>query len=211
MMKRAMDRVKRWHVGVLSVLAGAVVVSALLGGGFLAAQTAPTRWPPQFPREGATKLFENDHVIVWEQVGRPQEPFAHRHIRDILTFGVEPGKIEVTGPNLEPASGPSGFTESIYRRGNTTLSYSRAGLGPHVELAPDPNAIPISIFDSRLSLALDPSPVHSVASSPHRFPDSPIPAPRTRSNPAQHHREILGPERSRGVRGGAAAPSWARF
>ncbi len=146
MMKRAMDRVKRWHVGVLSVLAGAVVVSALLGGGFLAAQTAPTRWPPQFPREGATKLFENDHVIVWEQVGRPQEPFAHRHIRDILTFGVEPGKIEVTGPNLEPASGPSGFTESIYRRGNTTLSYSRAGLGPHVELAPDPNAIPISIF-----------------------------------------------------------------
>ena len=137
---------KRWHVGVLSACVSAGVVYVALGGVSAAEQASDRKWPPQFPREGATKLFENEHVIVWEQIGRPQEPFAHKHIRDILTFGIEPGKVEVLGPDLERPTGGGGFTERIYSRGPNTLSYSRAGLGPHVELAPDPNAIPISIF-----------------------------------------------------------------
>ncbi len=46
-------------------------------------------------------LFENDHVIVWEQVGFPEEPFVHKHVRDVLGFVVEPGAMEVLGPDLE--------------------------------------------------------------------------------------------------------------
>ena len=141
-----MDRVKRWQVAVVSAGAGAIVAWLALGGSRVAVAGQAEKWPPQFPREGATKLFENEHVIVWEQIGRPAEPFAHRHIRDILTFGVEPGRVEVFGPDLEPATGGSGLTERIYDRGPNTLSYSQAGLGPHVEMAPDPDNVPISIF-----------------------------------------------------------------
>jgi len=54
-------------------------------------RAASKKWPPQFPREGATKLFENEYVIVWEQVGRPKDAFMHKHIRDILNFGIEAG------------------------------------------------------------------------------------------------------------------------
>ena len=129
--------------------AAAVVACVVLIGDVTAAQPPEETWPPQFPREGATKLFENEHVIVWEQIGRPTEPFAHRHIRDILTFGVEAGPIEVLGPDLQPRTpspGGSSFTERLYSRGDHTLSYSKAGLGPHVEMAPDPNNVPISIF-----------------------------------------------------------------
>ena len=76
---------------VLAVV-GSAAVLAIVGIG-VAAQSKPaaTKYPPQFPREGATKLFENEHVIVWEQVGRPKEAFVHKHIRDILNFQIEPG------------------------------------------------------------------------------------------------------------------------
>lgn len=139
-----MKRVIRTPVVLLSVSLAAVVgVMTAVG----AARQPAEKWSPQFPREGATKLFENDHVIVWEQIGRPTEPFAHRHIRDILTFSVESGPVEVLGPDLQPQTGAGGsFTRRIYSRGDNSLSYSRAGLGPHVELAPDPDNLPISIF-----------------------------------------------------------------
>ena len=39
-------------------------------------------------------MFENDKIIVWEQVGRPKTPFVHKHIRDVVTVQLEPGKIE---------------------------------------------------------------------------------------------------------------------
>ena len=147
-----MSRVNVRGFGLVSV--GVIVVVAWLVGGGLAtpageaAQAEQTKWSPQFPREGATKLFENDYIIVWEQIGRPKEPFAHRHIRDILTFGVQPGQVEVLGPDLQRPTGSQGgsFTQRIYSRGPNSLSYSKAGLGPHVELAPDPNDLPISIF-----------------------------------------------------------------
>ena len=34
-------------------------------------------WPAQFPRPGATKVFENERVIVWDQIYQDQ-PFMHR-------------------------------------------------------------------------------------------------------------------------------------
>ena len=51
------------------------------------------------------RLFENEHIIVWEQIGRPAEPIVHRHVLDILHFAVEPGTVEVSAP--EGASGGS--------------------------------------------------------------------------------------------------------
>ena len=144
-----MERLKRCRPAVLSAGVVTVVACVALIGVAVAEQPAAKKWSPQFPREGATKLFENDYIIVWEQIGRPKEPFAHRHIRDILTFGVQPGRVEVLGPDLQRPTGSQGggsFTQRIYSRGPNFLSYSKAGLGPHVELAPDPNNLSISIF-----------------------------------------------------------------
>jgi hypothetical protein len=143
-----MGLLKRCHPAVLRAGVVAVVAYMALLGVAVAQQPAEKKWSPQFPREGATKLFENEHIIVWEQIGRPKEPFAHKHIRDILTFGVEPGRVEVLGPDLQPPTGSPGgsLTERLYSRGTSSLSYSQAGLGPHVELAPDPDNVPISIF-----------------------------------------------------------------
>ena len=75
-----MKRISR-RAGTLGICAVAIVVGLAAMAAGQADRNAGRKWPPQFPREGATKLFENDHVIVWEQVGRPKEPFVHKHIR----------------------------------------------------------------------------------------------------------------------------------
>ena len=86
------------------LLSVSLVAAVVLMMAVVVARQPTEKWSPQFPRDGTTKLFENEHVIVWEQIGRPREPFAHRHIRDILTFSVEPGQVEVLGPDLQPPS-----------------------------------------------------------------------------------------------------------
>jgi hypothetical protein len=124
-------------------------VASLLAIAGLAAQggrTASTRWPPQFPREGATKLFENEHVIVWEQVGRPKDAFVHKHIRDILNFGIDPGG-GIAVLNADGSKGgASGFTQTIYNRAPNGITYTKAGLGPHAEVVTDPARPGRSIF-----------------------------------------------------------------
>jgi hypothetical protein len=142
-----MKRISR-RTGWLGVCAVAIVAGVAAMAAGQADRTAGKKWPAQFPREGATKLFENDHVIIWEQVGRPKELFAHKHIRDILTFGIEGGRIDVLTPDgTKPDVNPDrSSTTTVYSRGVNSLTYSKAGLGPHVEVAPDPNNIPRSIF-----------------------------------------------------------------
>ena len=100
------------------VVCGAAAFLAILGIGIAAqsGQKPGARYPPQFPREGATKLFENEHVIVWEQVGRPKEAFVHKHIRDILNFPIDPGGgIAVLNPDGSKGTGSS-LTETIYKQ-----------------------------------------------------------------------------------------------
>ena len=130
---------------VLAVVGGGAAVLAIVGIG-VAAQSKPAamKYPPQFPREGATKLFENDHVIVWEQVGRPKEAFVHKHIRDILNFPIDNGGgIAVQNPDGSKGTGSS-LTETIYKQPSVT--YSKAGIGPHAEVMVDPSKPGRSIF-----------------------------------------------------------------
>jgi quercetin dioxygenase-like cupin family protein len=60
------------------------------------AKKDPLTWPegaePAWPREGASKLLENDQVIVWDyrfQVGRPIP--LHFHDKDTVVVELEPG------------------------------------------------------------------------------------------------------------------------
>ncbi len=99
------SRADRRRLAVLLAIAGIAAQNA---------KPAATKYPPQFPREGATKLFENEHVIVWEQVGRPKEAFVHKHIRDILNFPLDPGGgIAVLNPDGSKGTGSS-LTQTIY-------------------------------------------------------------------------------------------------
>jgi predicted metal-dependent enzyme (double-stranded beta helix superfamily) len=59
-------------------------------------------YPPPFPREGATKSFENDRVVVWEATfarGRPTP--MHEHRLDAVGIFLSNGQIRTT-----PAGGP---------------------------------------------------------------------------------------------------------
>ena len=96
----------RRRVAALGLCALVTVVGVTAMARVQADRAASKKWPPQFPREGATKLFENEHVIVWEQVGRPKDAFMHKHIRDILNFGIEPGGgIGVLNPDGSKGAG----------------------------------------------------------------------------------------------------------
>ncbi len=130
------------------VVLGLCALSAVIGVAGLAAQTerAAQKWPPQFPREGATKLFENEHVIIWEQIGRPKDAFMHKHIRDIITIGLEPGGgIGVLNPDGSKGGGSS-LTQTIYNKAPNTASYTKSGLGPHAEVMNNPSNPGRSIF-----------------------------------------------------------------
>ena len=70
----------------LSFVLALIVAVSVLWPTPVVAQTAPD-YPHAFPREGVTKRFENERVIIWEVVwpnGVPQ-PF-HRHRVATTTF-----------------------------------------------------------------------------------------------------------------------------
>ena len=80
----------------------------LLVAGFLAAVAGPVpaqaqdepEYPHAYPREGVTKRFENDRVIVWEVLwldGVPQ-PY-HRHRYDMTGVFLRWGPLRVTRPD----------------------------------------------------------------------------------------------------------------
>lgn len=117
----------------------AVVAVAAVAGGLQANQGAQ-KWPPQFPREGATKVFENDRVIVWEQVW-PSKVYMHKHVLDIVTIALEGGPIRVVTPEGRDSTGAD------FNGGKAGfVGYFKAGLGPHAELAANPDRVPRAIF-----------------------------------------------------------------
>ena len=121
-------------VGILALVAGlGIGIDAQLAG------AQQQKWPPQFPREGATKLFENEKIIAWEQVGRPTTPFVHKHLRDIVTVQLRPGKIGVLGPDLQTivSSSATGATQTFTGPDRGSVSFTKAGLGPHAEVEAD--------------------------------------------------------------------------
>lgn len=59
----------------------------------LGAQT----YPPAFPRAGATKLLENERVVVWDVIWpKGQSTALHRHIYDMTGVYIAPGNRVIT-------------------------------------------------------------------------------------------------------------------
>ena len=94
------------------------------------AGAAQNRWPPQFPRDGATKIFENDKFIIWDTFYKPGV-YMHKHIRDTISITLVPANIEVTpGPG---SVNTVTDTNSGRGSGMPGVAYTKAGHGPHSE------------------------------------------------------------------------------
>jgi len=144
-----MTRPRRFPTAPLAACALAVFAVLTVSPAGQSGRAGADKYPPQFPREGATKLFENDRIIVWEQVGRPKGAYIHKHIRDTIVFGLEGGRVTTQGVDGKPSDGTMerGATTTI-RAGSAgvgSVQYSKAGIGPHAEIAPEPSN-PKSIF-----------------------------------------------------------------
>ena len=75
---------------------GQLMIAGLVTGGFLFAGS----YPPAFPRNGATKLFENERVTVWDAtwpIGIEQP--MHEHKYNMAIVYLRYGKIKVTNPD----------------------------------------------------------------------------------------------------------------
>jgi len=130
-------RTTRWALLAAAAVGGLVIAGARLERPVEAAQE---KWAPQFPREGATKVFENDRMIVWDQVW-PVGVHMHKHVRDILTIAIEDGPVKIVTPDGEERISPSLGDEMP-----AVLGYYAAGLGPHAEVSGDPERRPRAYF-----------------------------------------------------------------
>src|ERR1700676_2964492 len=62
-------------------------------------ESGPKKWPPAFPRSGAAKVFENDRVIVWDEILTSPEDHMHKHTLDAICIYVQDGAIKATDAN----------------------------------------------------------------------------------------------------------------
>lgn len=59
---------------------------------FVLAGLVPQSYPPAYPRAGATKLFENGRVVVWNIAWLKGQPSPlHRHVYDLVGIYYQPG------------------------------------------------------------------------------------------------------------------------
>ncbi len=69
---------------------------ALAAASILAAQN----YPPPFPRDGATKVLENESVVVWDVTWVKGKPTPmHRHVLGVVGVTLVPGTVRVTLPD----------------------------------------------------------------------------------------------------------------
>jgi hypothetical protein len=146
---------KRYRVGILFACVVMVAASVAREGQAKkafrlanpsAAQTVSgqRKWPPAFPRAGATKVFENDKVIVWDEILTSPEEHMHKHILDAICVYIQDGAIKATDANGKVTIRPIG-TSYPGQKDPHVSAYVTAGLGPHSEAAADP-AHPRRVF-----------------------------------------------------------------
>lgn len=111
---------------------------------------AQSPYPNPFDREGATRLLENDRVIVWENVWKKGRSYPlHEHRYDMTGIFTAWGRVKVTlengresGANARPFEIPTGFftLKGVIHKEETLGDEERRGI--MVELK-DPNPSPL--------------------------------------------------------------------
>ncbi len=101
---------------VLSILASLIAASV---------PSAQSTYPPPYPREGITKIFENDRVLIWSGVAgiksRPTE--MHRHVFDVAGVFLDDGgfqKNTVPDGSITQSTAPTHRGDAVFRRKGAT-------------------------------------------------------------------------------------------
>jgi hypothetical protein len=76
--------------------------------------------PPPFPRDGATKLFENERVVVWDVAWLRQAYPVHRHVYDYAGVYYTSGdRIVISEPGTRSPAKTVAWDTFFFRRGVT--------------------------------------------------------------------------------------------
>jgi len=76
--------------------------------------------PPPFPRDGATKLLENDRVVVWDVAWLRQAYPVHRHIYDYAgVYYTNGDRIVVSDRGARSPTTSAAWDSFFFRRGVT--------------------------------------------------------------------------------------------
>jgi len=78
-----------------------------------------TGYPLAFPRPGATKLIDNDRVVVWDHRWQPGVPTAmHFHDKDVVVTYLEDGDLTSITPDGKSVLNPYKFGMIRFNLGN---------------------------------------------------------------------------------------------
>ena len=120
-----------------------LLLCLVIVGVWIAGQAVPTaqtgkKYPPRFPSPTSKKLFENDRVIVWDEI-TPTAHLMHQHVLDALWFDIQDGPVETMDESGKIRNLPfSNTTQSGPSWGGYTKS---GGRGPHSDRSLDPTKL----------------------------------------------------------------------
>jgi len=100
---------------------------AILVALVLQAQTSPETLPQPFDREGATKVLENDRVIVWDVAWLPRAYPTHRHVYDYAGVYYTSGdRVIVSQAGRRSPTHTNAWDTFFFRKG---VTHSEEGAG----------------------------------------------------------------------------------
>ncbi len=137
----------------LTALLAPTVFSRLLSSAALILTAAITsgsfaqEYPHAYPREGVSKLIDNDRVIVWDVnwIRGVEQPY-HRHLYDMAGVYLRWGPIKVTqlDGSFNPPSDPFAIPRPYFQRAGVTHKEEMIGFAPD---APERWSIMIDLKD----------------------------------------------------------------
>ena len=157
---------------------------------FIQAQTLP----PPYPRDGTTKLFENDRVIVWNVTWLQQAYPVHRHVYDYTgVYYTNGDRIIVSERGARSRTTSTAWDTFFYRRG---VTHSEEGAsddplrGVFVEFK-EPDALGIVDTSGAAAPAFPGAPGRQIRESERVIIWEYVPAPGSSQSPHHHVRDAV--------------------
>jgi hypothetical protein len=119
-------RTKRRTIGAMRIVAIFAALLLLAQPAQTLAQPAQT-FPQPFDRDGATKVLENDRVIVWDVSWLPRAYPTHRHLYDYAgVYYTNGDRVVVSPEGVRSPTHSTAWSTFFFRRG---VTHSEEGVG----------------------------------------------------------------------------------
>jgi hypothetical protein len=119
-------RTKRRTIGPMRIVAIFAALLLLARPDQTLAQSAQT-FPQPFDRDGATKVFENDRVIVWDVSWLQRAYPTHRHLYDYAgVYYTNGDRVVVSPEGVRSPTHSTAWSTFFFRRG---VTHSEEGVG----------------------------------------------------------------------------------